>query len=83
MIFDTGSNWLWVNSIDCINCPAINVKFNYSSSATFKNTGESIRLLYGSGGIRGQHVYDQVCLTQTECTKQFSFINVLEQQGLN
>ena len=28
MIFDTGSNWLWVDSVDCENCPPQVDKFD-------------------------------------------------------
>lgn len=76
MIFDTGSNWLWVNSIDCINCPIINPKFNYSKSTSFRGTKKDNILRYGSGGVKGEHVYDTVCLTDSKCTEHFSFINV-------
>ena len=34
LLFDTGSNWLWVFSEDCMNCPWVN-RFDDESSDTF------------------------------------------------
>jgi hypothetical protein len=52
MIFDTGSNWLWVDSEKCSNCPTVPY-FNESSSKTYNTEKEFKVLRYGSGSVMG------------------------------
>lgn len=57
MIFDTGSNWLWVMSEDCNNCPP-NARFDDESSTTFHRRPDTDFLFYGSGSVNGNVVTD-------------------------
>jgi len=53
MIFDTGSNWLWVSSNLCDNCPN-KPGFNHKASNSFHVTDDSAKMLnYGSGSVIG------------------------------
>ena len=64
MIFDTGSSWLWIDSINCDNCPDV-PKFDEetSDSLEFTNNMNSRRLSYGSGSLTGYEVKDSICIT--------------------
>ena len=83
MIFDTGSYWVWVNSRFCENCPSANKKFDERTSKTFNFTNVVVDLHYGSGDAYGFNSFDQVCLTQTACAQNFSFLTVGMQKGLS
>lgn len=63
MIFDTGSNWLWVDSRLCSNCP-IKGGFDERLSKSFKTDPwrEQIELNYGSGSVVGFNTFDSICL---------------------
>lgn len=53
VIFDTGSNWFWVQSSDCENCPADD-SFDETSSETYVQTSKYEKALhYGSGSVYG------------------------------
>lgn len=83
MIFDTGSNWLWVSSNLCDNCPN-KPGFNHTTSDSFKVTEDSAKMLnYGSGSVIGYQSNDRVCLNKDMCTDdKFSFLLVVRQEGL-
>ena len=84
MIFDTGSNYLWVMSSSCRNCPVMNQKFFESESTSFKNTFSPISLYYGSGSVNGQHAIDNICLKPAGlCATDFSFVLVSDQRSLS
>ena len=77
MIFDTGSNWLWVSSRLCVSCPLTTLKFDERESMTLvSNFGEK-NLYYGSGNVRGENLHDKVCLSEDKCADNFSFLNVM------
>ena len=63
MIFDTGSNWLWVNSRICENCNPSQAKFDERTSKTFSFYDVVLDLHYGTGDAYGYNGYDDVCLT--------------------
>lgn len=58
MIFDTGSNWLWVNSRFCWYCNYEMNKFDERTSETFSFKEAIIDLHYGSGDVYGYNSYD-------------------------
>lgn len=57
MIFDTGSNWLWVMSEHCTNCPP-NARFDDEGSSTYESSRAVDYLYYGSGDVYGNVVTD-------------------------
>ena len=85
MIFDTGSNWLWVNSDDCINCPYANPQFQDEQSSSYENVDNifGTNLYYGTGSVHGYKSQDQVCITPEFCSPDFTFIVVDQQNGLD
>ena len=55
MIFDTGSNWLWVDSDECLNCPYGMPRFKDEQSTTYEldELGQNTYLYYGTGQVKG------------------------------
>ncbi|KAL4483824.1 hypothetical protein ABPG72_006199 [Tetrahymena utriculariae] len=57
VIFDTGSNQLWLPSKDCIqssyNCQGLNGYYDCSASNGCSLTGKDFTLLYGKGQVTG------------------------------
>ena len=69
LIFDTGSDWMTVESASCGNCHGIN--FDSDSSETFKLVGDSASLReYGSATLKGIEVKDKVCLLKDKVTNK-------------
>lgn len=70
-IMDTGSSNLWVPSTSCTDA-ACNGKSKYSSSASSTSVpnGEPITIHYGTGSMKGNLVYDDVCVADLCVTKQ-------------
>jgi len=83
MIFDTGSNWLWVDSISCVNCPSDVKYFNQTESTTFSYDNTTQILSYGSGSVQTYQAIDQICITNEYCSPDFSFMIVIKQNNLD
>jgi len=78
VIFDTGSNWFWVQSSECDNCPHP-VSFDHRASNSFVKSNRDITLTYGSGSCSGPVVQDHVCLDNHDddfCVPDFHFVDV-------
>ena len=72
VVFDTGSDWLTVESNDCDNCLGDN--FDIGKSDKFKYVSESnLPLTYGSATLDGNRVTDKVCFTQDDSVCLDSF----------
>ena len=82
MIFDTGSNILWVNSRICENCPFFINKFDERTSSSFSFFNVVFDLHYGTGDVYGYCSQDQVCFDETICSPNFKFVNVGYQKDL-
>jgi hypothetical protein len=82
MIFDTGSNWLWVYSRICLNLMSHIEKFDERNSSTFSFYPAMYDLHYGSGDVYGYNAFDQVCITKEFCAPNFSFLIVNAQKNL-
>jgi len=82
MIFDTGSNWLWVYSRICLNLMSHIEKFDERNSSTFSFYSAMYDLHYGSGDVYGYNSFDQVCITKEFCAHNFSFLIVNAQKNL-
>ena len=76
MLFDTGSNWLWVFSDDCVNCPYVK-SFDEEESESYKRQNELLTSLhYGSGSVYGYEADDTVCITKDYCSKDFRLMTI-------
>jgi len=61
VIYDTGSDWLTIETDFCTNCIA--PVFNTSASSTYTNKSSSIfSLKYGSASLTGYSALDTVAL---------------------
>ena len=56
---DTGSNILWISSVECKKCTQPN-KFNPINSKTFIRTGEKSSIGYVTGKVNGIKVKDEI-----------------------
>ncbi|XP_004585318.2 pepsin-3 [Ochotona princeps] len=71
VIFDTGSSNLWVPSIFCSSAAcSVHNQFNPDDSSTFKATGGTISITYGTGSMSGILGYDTVNVGGIEDTNQ-------------
>jgi hypothetical protein len=83
MIFDTGSEWLWIASSDCINCPDL-PNFERESSQSNQLMSQNPKTLYyGSGSVTGLVNQDMICISNDYCSNTFSFMSILSQSGLD
>ena len=83
MIFDTGSNWVWVNSRLCANCNPIMARFDERKSDTFSFYNVLFDLHYGSGDVYGYNAHDSICALPDKCANDFSFLTAAMQLGLS
>ncbi|XP_062330232.1 pepsin A-like [Osmerus eperlanus] len=61
VIFDSGSSNLWIPSVYCSSAACKNhQKFNPGLSSTFRNSGKSLSISYGTGSMKGFLGYDTV-----------------------
>jgi len=71
VVYDTGSSNLWVESSTCsgngCNAPQ---KFDTSASSTYKTSGQSLSIQYGSGSINGVEATDTVSFANVTVTNQ-------------
>ncbi|MFO0002362.1 MAG: pepsin-like aspartyl protease [bacterium] len=62
VVFDTGSDWLVIESSKCKTCQGPQ-RYEVSQSRNFKQLGMEVsELYYGSATLAGYKVSDQVCL---------------------
>ncbi|WVR09646.1 hypothetical protein IAU60_006719 [Kwoniella sp. DSM 27419] len=66
--FDTGSADLWL-PVGCSNCQS--QQFDSSRSSTYRPTGQSFSVEYGSGSVSGQLARETVGLANTQVTGQY------------
>jgi len=81
MIFDTGSNWVWIDSRFCVNCPDL-PRFDESASTTFNVEPRMRALHYGKGSVNSFKATDTICITEDECADDFTFMVVWGQKDL-
>ena len=83
MIFDTGSDWLVIEGVDCKNCNGNS--FNHTNSTYFERvSGRKEEKTYGSFvHISGQEVKDRVCLFPFKnCVDPMKFFLIEDQLGI-
>ena len=85
VIFDTGSNILWVPSYNCENCIKKSNRYNPLLSSTSKETNKSKSIIYAIGFVEGNLCYDTVSLNSNGKFKvnELLFLNVKNQQNLS
>ncbi|OCF30926.1 hypothetical protein I316_07452 [Kwoniella heveanensis BCC8398] len=66
--FDTGSADLWL-PVKCSNCQT--QQFDSSRSSTFRSTGQSFSVEYGSGSVSGVLAQETVSLANTQISGQY------------
>ena len=84
VIFDTGSNILWVPSYDCINCLKKTNRYNPNLSSTSRETNMTKSVNYAIGFVEGNLCYDTVSLYRNKNFKvnDLLFLNVNNEQNL-
>lgn len=83
LIFDTGSDWLCVESVNCANCLGKN--YNEGKSEVHATIQEDLTTReYGSALLKGTEVFDRVCLSDSEdfCLPMFEWFIIYEQTGI-
>uniref|UniRef100_A0A1J3K6U2 Aspartic proteinase A2 n=1 Tax=Noccaea caerulescens TaxID=107243 RepID=A0A1J3K6U2_NOCCA len=83
VIFDTGSSNLWIPSGKCYFSLAcyFHAKFKSSRSSTYKKSGKSAAIHYGTGSISGFFSYDSVTVGDL-VVKDQEFIEATSEPGL-
>ncbi|KAL7623865.1 hypothetical protein AAE478_005421 [Parahypoxylon ruwenzoriense] len=81
MLVDTGASTTWVMGSGCTSdaCTKHN-KFGPNDSKTYKDTGESYSVEYGSGEVSGHVVSDSISIGGLEVTMPFGVANVTSNQ---
>ena len=84
VIFDTGSNILWVPSSDCINCLKKTNRYNPKLSTTSSETNNTKSITYAIGFVEGNLCYDTISLNKDGYFKanEFLFLNVKKEENL-
>ena len=77
VLLDTGSNYFWINSDNCLGCGSKN-KFISDNSKTYNCTNEIININYISGTLKGKICSDIVKLNNNINISDFNFILINE-----
>ena len=84
VIFDTGSNILWVPSSKCVKCLKNTNRYNPKLSSTSRETNITKSITYAVGFVEGNMCYDILSLN-LNCNfnvKDFLFLNVKTEENL-
>ena len=88
VVFDTGSDWLMIESSDCVNCEGTG---NTTGQVYNTTKGEMVpgvenesmsQRFYGAAVMLGHEFEDSVCLLLTECVNSFKYFAIYQQEGL-
>ena len=84
VIFDTGSNILWVPSSDCVKCLKNTNRYNPKLSSTSRETNITKSITYAVGFVEGNMCYDILSLNLNGNfnVKDFLFLNVKNEENL-
>ena len=74
VVFDTGSDWLVIESHECSNCEGN----TYDISRARQVHNETSYRHYGSADLTGHEYTDTVCLVLTTCIGNFEFFGITE-----
>lgn len=83
-IFDTGSAWTWVPSVDCPDSQCSGEHYDFHKSKGFSDTGKVEDVTYGQGYIKGTVVNDDIAISSDPSTmaQDVNFILVREAKDL-
>lgn len=76
VIFDTASDWLMIESYECINCEGIGNStgevYNTTKGTMISDPDSRLsQRFYGEAVMRGYEFEDKVCILLTECVDAF------------
>ena len=78
IVFDTGSSWFVLETIDCTDCTEV-YDYESQSTLTYSEVGESIDVAYADGTtMEGVTATENVCLSadSNDCVNTYKFMNV-------
>jgi hypothetical protein len=82
MIFDPASTICWLPTIQCVVSQCPNARFDFNTSATYKNLTTTGQTSYVSGTINGHYSTDHICIATQSCSdNNFKFLAVYEAGG--
>ena len=79
VIYDTGSDWLAVESSTCTTCEGI--KFDGSKGTKTSISNVPSTRDYGSASLTGFTYKDRVCVFNTDCVNDFEYFLIETQVG--
>lgn len=82
VIFDTGSNILWLPSIDCDTCRNTSAKYDYANSLSFTNKNQEKNITYAIGFVDGKMAQDSVGINDQLVVPQLNFLLVNVEKDL-
>ena len=84
VVYDTGSNLLWLPSPFCTNCRPYTKRYDAQMSTTVRFTNEKKNITYGIGSISGDVIEDSVSFTKNgPAVERFRLIMANEEYDLN
>lgn len=82
VVYDTGSDWVVVEGIECRNCQGDKYDMNLSEGYPKKNAYTLSVRSYGSAKLEGYEYVDKVCLRADLCVDDFEYFLIEEQYGI-
>lgn len=84
VVYDTGSNLLWVPSPLCTSCRVYSTKYDAQLSTTAKYTNEKKNISYALGFVSGDVIEDTISINDGEASiDSFRFVLANEERDLN
>ena len=79
VVFDTGSDWLVIESHLCDTCE----DNTYDTSSSVQVGNRLSERIYGSAWLKGIEHHDTVCILLSACVYEFEYFAIYEQTGIN
>lgn len=83
VVYDTGSDWLVIESATCSNCEGDKYDPATSSGNAEKKSYTLSERNYGSASLEGYEFYDKVCISLNTCIDDFEFFLIESQRGIS
>ena len=71
VVYDTGSDWLVIESETCSNCEGNKYDLADSAGTPVKTNSQQTERNYGSASLQGYEYKDKVCVTLNVCLDEF------------